>query len=159
MTDEMNELMSSFEEWIPFVSSLNHLSDDIWTSSIESGKWSVKDIVCHIMLWDKYFYEEAIQKIINNEPLTLKHLDYDDFNKNAVVYGQTITATELIEMAVAIRREIIEAIRSMSEATIAHHFVDADGNIFNVNQYVKDFIWHDQHHMKPLKEYFEANVI
>ena len=155
MTNEMNELINSFEEWIAFVLSLSDLSDDNWSSSIEAGKWSIKDIVCHIMLWDKYFCEEAIEKIITKEPLTLKHLDYDDFNKKAVEYGKLITTKELMEMAVTNRRGIIEAIRNMSEATIAHHFEDSEGNIFNVNQYIKDFIWHDQHHVNPLNEYLK----
>ncbi|MFD0589509.1 hypothetical protein ACFQZE_16090 [Paenibacillus sp. GCM10027627] len=39
-----------------------------------------KDIICHMMKWDNYFYEEAIAKITQGEPLTVKHLNFDEFN-------------------------------------------------------------------------------
>lgn len=155
MSNELKELLNTFEEWITFVQSLQDQSEDIWKSSIEPGKWTIKDIVCHIMLWDKYFYDEAIHKIATDKPVTLNHIDFDEFNKEAVIYAKTISIEELIEKSVFYRECIIADIRSMPEQLTNHNFIDGDGNIFNVTQYLKDFIWHDQHHLIPLKEYLK----
>jgi len=152
MSGETKELLNTFEEWIKFARSLRELSADIWKSSIEPGKWTIKDIVCHIMLWDKYFYDEAIHKIATGKPVTLKHIDFDEFNQEAVVYAATISVEELLEKTAYHRECIISDIRSMAEELINQNFIDGDGNNFNVTQYLKDFIWHDQHHMNPLKE-------
>jgi len=107
------------------------------------------------MLWDKYFYDEAIHKIATDKPVTLNHIDFDEFNKEAVIYAKTISIEELIEKSVFYRECIIADIRSMPEQLTNHNFIDGDGNIFNVTQYLKDFIWHDQHHLIPLKEYLK----
>lgn len=152
----MEELMNSFEEWISFSSALQELNEDVWGSSIEPGKWSIRDIVSHIMLWDKYYYEEAIEKIVNEKPITLKHLNYDEFNIKAITFGRTVTTDELIEKARYYRKKIIADIRTLSEEAIEQIYTDGDGHIFYIPQYLKDFIWHDQHHMKPLKEYLEV---
>ncbi|WP_334076650.1 DinB family protein [Paenibacillus sanfengchensis] len=153
MSVEMKDLIKSFEEWITFVGTLKDLDGGTWASSLEPGKWAIKDIISHMMLWDKYFYEEAINKIATNTELTLKHLNYDDFNREAMVYSKTITTDELMEKAIYYRKKIIETIEALPEEAVEQNYTDGDGNVFHIPQYLRDFIWHDQHHMNPLKDY------
>lgn len=87
MNKEMEHLLQTFEEWTLFVKTLTHLEEKIWNSSLEKGKWTIKSIVSHMMLWDRYFYKEAIEKIAPHQPVTLRHLDFDEFNRKAVEYG------------------------------------------------------------------------
>ncbi len=150
---EIDDLTQTFEEWIGFIHTLPLMSEEFWNSSLVEGKWTIRDIVCHIMCWDKYFYEEAIHKITTDKQITLKHLNFDEFNSNSIKFGRTITIDELIEKTIYYREHIIEDIRSLSEVNIQENYTDADGNIFNILQYLKDFIWHDQHHMNPIKEF------
>jgi len=147
------QLTIDFEQWITFCRSLSQLDQQIWDSSIKADKWSVKSIVSHIMLWDRYFYEEAIRKIASNQEITLIHQDFDEFNQKAIQYARNITADQLLKDAIDIREKIIATIRSLSEEQIEYHYVDGDGRVFQVKQYLIDFIWHDQHHMKPLAKY------
>jgi hypothetical protein len=156
MPNELNELLITFEQWIAFTESLRNMKEEVWGLSIEEGKWSVKDIIIHIALWDKYFYEEAIKKVATHQPLTVIHLDYDEFNSKSMSYGRSITTDQLIEEAIEYRSNIIADIRTMSDEVIARDYLDGDGHIFNVTQYVKDFIWHDQHHVGPLKEFLSS---
>jgi hypothetical protein len=156
MSIEMKDLIKSFEEWIAFTISLQELNEEVWDSSIEPGKWTIRDIISHIMLWDKYFYEEAIEMIATDKLVTLKHLDYDDFNSKAIIYGRTISTDELIDKTIFYRKKIIKDIRTLSDEAINQNYKDGDGNVFNVTQYLKDFIWHDQHHMNPLMEYLKT---
>jgi hypothetical protein len=156
MSTEIKDLIKTFEDWVTFAKRLQVLNEEVWNSSLEPGKWTFRDIISHIMLWDKYFYEEAIEKIANDKQITLKHLDFDEFNSNAITYGRTITTKELIRKTILYRKNIIDDISTLSEEAINRNHVDGEGNIFNVPQYMKDFIWHDQHHMNPLKEYIKA---
>lgn len=157
MPEEIKELLVTFSEMTQFAQSLQEQSEEIWNSSMEPGKWTIKDIVCHIMLWDKYFYDEAINKIASSKPVTLKHINFDEFNKGAVAYAKTISIEELIEKTIFYREKIISDIQAMPADMIVQNYIDGDGNNFNVIQYVKDFIWHDRHHMIPLQEYLKAN--
>ena len=156
MSNELQELITEFKKWITFTGSLQELPEAVWELSLEEGKWSIRDIVSHIMLWDKYFYEEAIDRITSNKPVTLKHLNFDEFNSKAIVYGRTITTRELIEKAIYYREKIIQDISALSEQMVYENYIDGDGNVFHIPQYMKDFIWHDQHHMNPLKEHLKT---
>ncbi|MMZ46301.1 hypothetical protein [Paenibacillus polymyxa] len=64
--NEKSQLLEEFKEWIRFVSEIREMD---WQIKIAEDKWSVHDIVSHILLWDKYFFEAAINPILNNIPL------------------------------------------------------------------------------------------
>lgn len=154
MNKEMEHLLQAFEEWTLFLKTMNHLEEKVWNSSMEKGKWTIKSIVSHMMLWDRYFYKEAIEKIALNQQITLKHLDFDEFNRKAVDYANRTETSEIIEKAITYRHKIMNDIRGLSEEQLHQRYLDAEGNVFYIPQYLKDFIWHDEHHMEPLKTYF-----
>jgi hypothetical protein len=156
MSIVISELIDSFKEWVTFSKSLRGLPKQSWDSSMETGKWTIKDIVCHIMLWDKYFYEEAIHKIAFGQTVTLQHLNYDEFNGRAIIFAKTITTDELIVKAISYREKIIADIEALSEDAVNQNYIDGDGKVFHVPQYLKDFIWHDRHHIEPIKAYLAA---
>jgi hypothetical protein len=101
--------------------------------NVGEGKWTILEIVGHIMLWDKYFLEESIEKIFNKSILTVQHLNFDEFNSKAKIHVKTISISEL------------------SDEEYLKTYIDGDGNPFYVTQYLKDFIWHDQHHINQMK--------
>lgn len=49
------QLISDLSEFLSFIRSLENLKDEIWFSPISKGKWSIHDIITHIMKWDEYF--------------------------------------------------------------------------------------------------------
>lgn len=53
--NEKSRLLEEFKEWIRFVSEIREMD---WQITIAEGKWSVQDIVSHILLWDKYFLKQ-----------------------------------------------------------------------------------------------------
>lgn len=152
MSAELEPLLVVFEEWIGFARSLQEQSEDIWNSSLEEGKWTIKDIVCHMMLWDKYFYEEAVHKMATGQPVALELGDFDEFNKQAMVYAQTISTPELVNKVVFYREAIISDIRTTPAHVIEQNLNDSS-NKFNLTEYLHDFIWHDQHHIQPIKDF------
>ncbi|MFD2876394.1 hypothetical protein ACFTAO_11210 [Paenibacillus rhizoplanae] len=90
-------------------------------------KWSLKDVLCHIMLWDKYFYVEALVKIKEGLPLTAAHMDFNAFNANAVLYARTVTRQEAIRLFVLYRTKIIEVAASLSDTALEQNHRDGDG--------------------------------
>ncbi|QDY83490.1 DinB family protein [Paenibacillus polymyxa] len=145
----MNEklrLLEEFKEWICFVSEIREMD---WQIKIAEGKWSVHDIVSHILLWDKYFFEAAINPILNNTPLTLTQIDFDQFNQDAVELGKIKTKEELIEMTIQYRNMILQSIESLKDDKLTKEYADGE---FTVISYLKDFIWHDQHHIRQIDE-------
>lgn len=144
----VNDLLKQFEEWNDFVTKI---IDSDWKTPLDDGKWGIHDVVNHIMFWDKYFLEEAIMPIIHGEELTVRHLDYDQFNQKSTEFGRYQNKDNLMKLTKNVRIQILEAIKSMNEDQISAEYIDADGNKFTVETYVKDFIWHDRHHMNQIE--------
>lgn len=144
--NEKSQLLEEFKAWIGFISEISEMD---WQITIAEGKWSVKDVVSHILLWDQYFFEAAINPILNNNPLTLTHLDFDKFNRDAIEYGKTKTKEELIKLTIQYRNMILESIESFEDEKFSKEY--ADGK-FTLVSYLKDFIWHDQHHIRQIEE-------
>ncbi len=145
--------MKEFSELIQFVESLRELDQLTWITPLAEGKWTLRDVVAHIMLWDKYFLEEGIQKITNNQPVTVQHLNFDQFNQKAVDYAKRTSRQEIIDRTIQYRSELINQIQSLSEEAFIEERVDGDGNKFSAYQYLLDFIWHDHHHINQLKTF------
>jgi uncharacterized damage-inducible protein DinB len=145
----MEDLLKQFEEWNDFVIRIR---DADWNVPLGEGKWRIYDVVSHIMFWDQHFFDEAIERISNGRELTLKHLDYDQFNREAVEKGKNLTKEQLIELTVKYRNAILDTIKSMSEDQRSKTYTDADGNDFSIATYLRDFIWHDRHHMRQMEK-------
>jgi len=150
------EMVQEYNDFTGFIDSLCKLEDTYWDTPIAEGKWTVKDIVCHIMLWDKYFYEEAISRIKLNEALTLKNLDFNKFNANAIQYAKSRTKQEICTEFVEHRSNIISAISGLSDEDYLRTYVDGDGEKFSIRSYLQDFIPHDKHHKKQVEEFIKS---
>lgn len=141
-----SDLLNQFKEWNGFVLEIIDLD---WKTPIAEGKWTIHDVVSHIMLWDKYFYESTIEPIACDKAITLQLIDYDQFNNDAVTYGRTKTKDELIELTMKYRNLILDCISSLEEGKYSGKYVDGR---FSLESYLKDFISHDRHHMMQIKE-------
>ena len=143
--------LQQFGEWITYVKELAAYDEAFWNQPIAANKWTVRELVSHMLLWDKYFNEGAIERIAQGEALTLQHLDFDAFNANAKVYGRETSVKELISQAIQYRTQIIHHIALLSEAQYVEVYQDGDGNPFAVEHYLRDFYDHDQHHLQQMK--------
>lgn len=153
--NEKERLIENYSEWITFVSVLEEQNEQVWNHPIAEGKWAVRDVVSHIMKWDEYFLNEAIVKVSRGEELTVKHLDYDAFNKQSKRYGRSCSIQELSQQAKSMRQNIVDHIQSWSDKQYTKEYVDADGHPFQPAVFMQDFIWHDQHHMNQIKPLLE----
>ncbi|MDF2668317.1 MAG: DinB family protein [Paenibacillus sp.] len=147
---EKQNLLEQFQTWLDFVRSLE-LDEVKWNLSLGDGRWTVREVVSHIALWDQYFLVGAIEKIHDGVPLTVKHLNYDEFNENAKSYGKQTSVADLSDLAFTCRQRLLDTIETFPEPVFYNEYADADGHPFTVVQYLKDFIWHDQHHLAQMK--------
>lgn len=148
--EEKGQLLQQFHNWVNLVHILEDQEAALWNTPIAEGKWTVRDVVSHIMHWDMYFLNEAIVKIVQNQPVSSKHLDYDEFNEQAREIGRKISLARLAEQSIELREQIMHHITSMTEEQYDGIYMDEDGNNFGVAAYLQDFIEHDQHHMRQI---------
>lgn len=149
-------LLDSFSEFIPFIERLDRLDEPLWNTPIAPGKWTVRDVVAHLYLWDDYFLENAVAKIADKQPLTLRHLDFDRFNSEAAERGKAFGKSELCALAVRCRHKLLELLHSIPESEYGLTHKTPDGT-FVLSKYIPDFVWHDNHHKKQIESLLEAS--
>ncbi|GGD68806.1 DinB family protein [Paenibacillus nasutitermitis] len=147
------QLLQQFSGLIPFVQSITQLDEGKWTTPIEEGKWTTRDVLAHIMLWDNYFLEQAIAKIATHQPVTVQHLDYDEFNRKAVEYAKVTDKQEIIDRTIRCRSEILRLLGQLNDEAFVKEHMDGDGHPFSAYQYLMDFILHDKQHIDQLKAF------
>lgn len=152
-------MVEDFRSFVHFVENLRIIGAEHWNKPISEGKWTLKDIIAHILLWDKYFYDEGIKKINSGESVTVKHLNFDDFNANAVEYAKKFTKEELIEQCIEYRTQIIDAISGLTEEDYMKEYKDGDKKKFTIRAYLRGFIPHDNHHKKQIEKYIKTRQI
>jgi uncharacterized damage-inducible protein DinB len=158
MEHSNDQLVNEFESFISFIQSIKDISLNYWHMPLGEGKFSIHDTLSHIMMWDKYFYEEAINKIKLNQSITSQHLNFDDFNRRAVDYGKILDKNELIEMTINYRNQIIEYIKLVPKTDYSKEFIDGDGKTFTIREYLQGFIPHDKHHQNQVETFIKTQV-
>ncbi|MFB4326883.1 DinB family protein [Paenibacillus sp. JNUCC32] len=154
--NDKQQLLNEYSEWIGKVKEFGVLDEDYWNSPIADGKWTVRDVVCHIMRWDEYFFNEAIAKISTGDALTVRHLDYDAFNEEAKQYAKTLSTEALVDRTITAREQLIRTIEALPETKYEERYADGDGHPFEVAQFMRDFIWHDNHHLAQLNQVLQV---
>ncbi|MHA6484107.1 DinB family protein [Paenibacillus sp. strain BS8-2] len=149
------EMVEEFKSFIQYVEGLKSIKEENWNQPISDGKWTLKDIISHIMLWDKYFYEEAIQKVKLEESVTVRHLNFDEFNANAIEFAKTQTIDDIIEKCIEYRSKIIEDISELTEEEYLKEYKDGDKKKFSIRGYLRGFIPHDKHHKKQIEKFIK----
>ncbi|MCL6602917.1 MAG: DinB family protein [Paenibacillus sp.] len=151
------QLLDEFSALISFVQSLRQLDEGKWITPIEEGKWTTRDVIAHIMLWDKFFFEEAIEKISNSQAVSIQNLDFFEFNKTAVEYAKSKDKQEIIDMTIYYRSEILHHLREISEVEFPVEHIGGDGKTFTIYSFLIDFILHDTQHMNQLKSFLSKD--
>lgn len=151
------DLIADMKGIISFAESLRQLDAKQWILPISEGKWAIRDIISHIALWDQYFYNEAVHQIAINEPLTLKHMNFEAFNQGAIEYASTRMKEQLIDELVQHRSHIIHDLELIPEEAYTTVYPDGEGHPFQINEYIPDFVSHDQHHIKQINHFLQQN--
>jgi len=66
--------------------------------------------------------------------------------------GKNQTKQEIINLSLQFRNAIVDEINSQDTYKFEKEYIDGEGNKFIIETYLRDFIWHDQHHMKQIEE-------
>lgn len=148
--------MFEFQSLIPYIQSLATLEDADWETPVAAGKWTLKEMLCHIAQWDKYFYEEAFAKIQNGQPLSSRHQNFDEFNARAIEYAKSLTTQAAIGQFVLYRTKILETTAGLSDEEFTKAYLDRDGKKFSIRGYLRDFIPHDKHHKRQMEQYLKT---
>jgi len=145
-------LIAQLEDLTSFLILLRNTDSSVWTAPIAEGKWSVPDIIAHIMAWDRNFMGKIMPKLVRRELVTLEEdMDFQGFNNRAVEYGRTLNQKQLLDEAIFYRTKIVSQLKKLPEDAF---ITDVPVTSFTLSSFLQNmFVSHDNHHRKQIEEY------
>jgi hypothetical protein len=149
----ITDVSKDLERLTVFISNLTPYSDDVLCKQI-IGKWSIQDIISHIMGWDKNFIK-TLDQIINNEEVKLEeHHDVQAFNEASVTFGRKMKPHDLLKEAISQREQLILKLNMVSESAFIRQF---HNSAYTLETFLQEmFISHDKHHEEQIMKHLQT---
>lgn len=151
MAVQQNEVLNQFSDFLLWVENLKETAKDLWLKPISTGKWSLREILTHIMYWDKNSLEMMVPNM--SEGAELFFVDIEKLNQEAAVFAQSYNSLDaLIDDLVKTRKELLGLLEEKyNDAT---KFM-IDNHNYTYKKFVNVFIHHDEHHKKQIEAFLE----
>jgi hypothetical protein len=153
---DSQELMSQMKDYTIFLSDIGQMSADVLLTPMTVGKWSVHEVVAHIMAWDVNFLQTAVLPLeAGAKPRIADEEDYQALNERAAAVGRQMPKDQLLGKAVEARMQLIEHLGMLSaEAfqTKQKGRIDTDLSEF----LERNFVSHDKSHVSQMRAYLAS---
>ncbi|MFC0189690.1 DinB family protein [Fictibacillus aquaticus] len=151
----MNEAVSSLAVWKEDIVRISEsVSEGTWKTPAEAGKWSIGEVVGHILYWDLYLIQEGLPSILNTQSISFP--DHDEYNAKSIMYIEGKSKTEIVNEALRQRDALLSDLSGLSEEkwenpiSINGVTADEDSMPYTLKSLMLEFAEHDRHHVNQL---------
>ncbi|MEH6935776.1 DinB family protein [Bacillus sp. JJ783] len=160
-----NKIINDFNEYSIWINALKGMREELWMTPISEGKWTVGEIVSHIMNGDDYLLRETLSSVRDGQGMEFP--DFDTYNKLASNYVKSgISKIKLIEEAKAKRELLVKELSLLSiDKRKAHLTANGvshcphTGTPYSLIYIIKEFVNHDNHHKRKIVNFLNENHI
>ncbi|MFS1512214.1 DinB family protein [Chengkuizengella sp. SCS-71B] len=146
--DLLNELLQ-LNVW---ARSLKKLEQETIYQPIAENKWSIAEIISHLMFWDRYILQERIPIMVPNASLK-SDVNVNEMNNKASEYTRSeVSFNEIIDSLIDCRESIVSILEEKSEEELSSTFKINDKEL-NLISYFKGTLKHDAHHMQQINHF------
>ncbi|WP_026691387.1 DinB family protein [Alteribacter aurantiacus] len=142
--------LMQFEKTADEVAALGKAPKEALLNPIEAGKWTPREIICHMFYWDKFNKEQMVPHMADGARLPA-FPDHDKHNAEGLEYLKKCEdPEEVIDLFVKVRNELVSEFESLNPDM---RFTIGEGKRqFSPESFVKMFVKHDQHHLKQMDQ-------
>ncbi|MGZ0042516.1 DinB family protein [Paenibacillus ottowii] len=141
------KISENLEGWIAFLAALSPYSDELLCEPI-AGKWSIQDVVSHVMGWDKNFTKALIQIIDKGQVMLKEDPDVQAFSDSSVALSRTMKPHDLLNEAIAQHKQMIVKLQMVSESDFMR---PVPNSIYTLETFLHEmFVQHDRHHKEQI---------
>ncbi|MGE7919790.1 DinB family protein [Viridibacillus sp. NPDC093762] len=144
-------ILNHYENSIHYIESLKRVSDDCWLIPIEESKWSVCEIVGHLVPWDNFVLEKRLPYLLNLKQ-ELESPNVKEMNQIAALESRNISKDESIKNCRLTRIKLVSEI-SKIPASEFNKELNIGTSTLTVTAYFKGLIAHDLHHYQQIDEF------
>ncbi len=153
-----NEVIDSYASYLEWLERFDDWNEEQWVHPISEGKWAAREIVSHIMFWDRYLLETSIEQAMNQKDLSFP--DFEPFNQEAAEYARSgMNKAQLLDEAKKSRKKVIDRLLELPDDVLLCHLTSNGvdkcphtGEPYSLLYIISDFCWHDRHHQKQIPD-------
>jgi uncharacterized damage-inducible protein DinB len=150
--DILTALKQQAPETVALLSGCKHADEDFHYAA---GKWSVKDVLGHVIDTERIMAYRAL-RIARNDRTPIEGYEQDDYVKHAP-FGQCKLAA-LLEEFIAVRRATVLLFLNLDEAAWTRRGV-ANKNEVSVRALAYIIAGHELHHRRILGEKYFSSIV
>lgn len=144
------------QDFCGFLTELGDVTAADLLSPMAEGKWSVQEVVAHIMTYDESFLLSVVLEIESGgTPRVPDPADNQSFNEKAAALGRALTKAQLLSRAATARRELVDHLQRLPlEPRRAGEQGPAVADLVELLD--RDFVAHDDHHVEQVRRYLQG---
>ncbi len=147
------DLLACMQDFCGFLAGLTDLPSELLQAPMAKGKWSIQEVVAHIMVYDETFLQTVVLALADRrKPLFPDPADNQSFNDSAAAVGRKLTKERLIERAILARTELVDHLRRLPSEVLQTK-LEGSAVADLAELLMDDFVYHDRIHIKQMKEY------
>lgn len=160
---EVKNIISNFSHYSSWLSTLEEINETLWSKPIAEGKWSVSEIIAHIMNWDNYLLTEIFPSVQNEQGIEFP--DFDTYNKKASNYAKSgVSQSKLLEEAKDTRELLVKELNELPTEKLKNPLTangvthcPNTGTPYSLIYIIKEFTDHDNHHKRQIIQFLGEN--
>ncbi|PEL80362.1 hypothetical protein CN558_18070 [Bacillus wiedmannii] len=160
-----NKIIHDFNEYSIWLNTLKGMKEELWMNPISEGKWTIGEIVSHIMNWDECLLTKVLPSV--REGQGMEFPDFDTYNKLASNYAKSgISNMRLLEEAKAKRELLVKELRLLHDEKLKKPLTangvshcPHTGTPYSLIYIIKEFIEHDNHHKRQVIHFLNENAV
>ncbi|MFC0416511.1 DinB family protein [Cytobacillus solani] len=146
---EKQNILLHYEQSIQWVKGLEQLSEEQWRTPIKEGKWSVAEIIGHLIPWDMFIIKDRMPYFFKDIDLP-KGPDAQALNDQAASESRVRTKEETIERFAATRKTLLSALQEMNDDLWSKELIIGKSTL-SLAAYFQGMVEHDNHHFEQIK--------
>ncbi|MEN2767458.1 DinB family protein [Ornithinibacillus xuwenensis] len=148
MNSEKKSILEHYQKSIEWVNNLSNLSEKQWRMPIATNKWTVAEVIGHLIPWDEFILMNRIPYFFEATNLP-KSPEVEAINQKASVDSKEREKEETITIFTHFRREIISALEKFEDAKWTKEIV-MNQSTFSLYHYFSGLVEHDIHHFQQI---------
>ncbi|MDV2884787.1 DinB family protein [Alkalihalophilus pseudofirmus] len=149
MHDDKAYVLAHYVHSIEFVQSLEHLTDQEWRTAISSGKWTVAEIVGHLIPWDQFVIDKRLPYLFTNKPLLIGP-DAHAINEQSASLSRRQSKQTTISQFISTRTHLHNNVQEIANEYWKTSFIIGTSTL-TLNDYLIGLIQHDLHHFEQIR--------
>lgn len=147
------EVLNHYDYTVDWVENLNNLPEEIWRTQIAQGKWSIAEIVGHLIPWDEFLLTKRIPYFLT-AALLPNSPESELVNQQSAQVTRNRSKKETIKLFMSNRTLLIQSLNDLPDELWKQDLF-IGGNSISLTEYFTGLVEHDIHHIHQIQSVFK----